>query len=410
MAEDTSAQKGYERKMTDEEVLEECRAAFPWRRIEPRPDTSYRYDYRDFHPQYMSQAYVETNPAMAGWCDPRATREELRAVRDQVNEGMVMIFQDQYDNHPEWQDHGVLEEHFAPACPEEPDAPEVRVLVWRQKGEGLHPTLFQTAAGMLFLSAPEQVMNIPMANYLGCNIVAPQWRSYADAPYPAGINDFHAAYQWMVDNAEELGVDPDRVVIIGNSGGGLVSAATAFRLKRYGWCGAPMPRGVFVLDGMWDDFETCRSTRVLGLNSYALSLREAFRWYLGDNFASGLIGPEGVPNHATVDECRDMPPFLITATQDFWGCDAGLEFVDKLNRAGIYCEYFMQGGMIHGMAYRKDGVFYSPCGNLDVSEYRPREGTDIAVNWEHVVVGALKEYLAYDFRRPMLSEPVEPLV
>ena len=52
------------------------------------------------------------------------------------------------------------------------------------------------------------------------------------APYPAGLNDCVSGFRWMVAHADDLGVDPARIVIAGESGGGNLTLATGMCLLR----------------------------------------------------------------------------------------------------------------------------------------------------------------------------------
>lgn len=60
--------------------------------------------------------------------------------------------------------------------------------------------------------------------------VAPEYRLLGEAPWPAQIHDVKAAIRWVRATASELGVDPARIAIEGNSAGAhlaLVAAGTA---------------------------------------------------------------------------------------------------------------------------------------------------------------------------------------
>lgn len=53
-------------------------------------------------------------------------------------------------------------------------------------------------------------------------------------PFPAGLNDCVAGVRWTVDHAVELGIDPDRVIVAGESGGGNLTLATGMKLLKDG--------------------------------------------------------------------------------------------------------------------------------------------------------------------------------
>ena len=49
--------------------------------------------------------------------------------------------------------------------------------------------------------------------------VAPEYRLVPEAPWPAQLDDVRVALQWLVDHADDLGVDRDRIAVEGNSAG-----------------------------------------------------------------------------------------------------------------------------------------------------------------------------------------------
>ena len=65
------------------------------------------------------------------------------------------------------------------------------------------------------------------------------------APFPAGLNDCVSGLHWLIANASDLGIDPDRIVIAGESGGGNLTLATGLKLKRDGDIG--LIKGLYAL-------------------------------------------------------------------------------------------------------------------------------------------------------------------
>ena len=63
------------------------------------------------------------------------------------------------------------------------------------------------------------------------------------APYPAGLNDCVSGLHWVRANASSLGIDAQRVIVAGESGGGNLTLATGMRLLRdgdIGWHSRPL--------------------------------------------------------------------------------------------------------------------------------------------------------------------------
>ena len=68
-----------------------------------------------------------------------------------------------------------------------------------------------------------------LAQELGAVVVLPNYRLAPENPFPAGLDDCMATLQWMVESADELGVDPNRIAVYGTSAGGGLAAAVAQR-------------------------------------------------------------------------------------------------------------------------------------------------------------------------------------
>jgi len=84
------------------------------------------------------------------------------------------------------------------------------------------------------------------AQQLGVTIVSVEYRVAPKFPFPAGLDDVHAAFTWFLDHAAAWGVDPARIVVGGQSAGGGLAAALVQRLYDEGrhvaaqWLWCPM--------------------------------------------------------------------------------------------------------------------------------------------------------------------------
>ena len=72
-----------------------------------------------------------------------------------------------------------------------------------------------------------QAMINEFADELGCLVVAVDYRLAPETPHPGPLQDCYAALRWLHGNADELGVDPDRIAIAGDSAGAGLTAALA---------------------------------------------------------------------------------------------------------------------------------------------------------------------------------------
>ena len=86
-------------------------------------------------------------------------------------------------------------------------------------------------------------------------------------PFPAGLNDCVSGLHWIVAHADDLRIDPSRIVVAGESGGGNLTLATGLKLKRDGDLG--LIKGLYALcpyiAGQWPTPECPSSLENEGL-------------------------------------------------------------------------------------------------------------------------------------------------
>ena len=95
------------------------------------------------------------------------------------------------------------------------------------------PTLFFIHGGGWFqgnLDTAEVECGL-QASEVPCTIVSVDYRLAPEHPFPTPLEDCVAAYRWMLDRADELGVDTSRIVVGGTSAGGNLTAALCLALR-----------------------------------------------------------------------------------------------------------------------------------------------------------------------------------
>ena len=154
------------------------------------------------------------------------------------------------------------------------------------------------------------------------------------APFPAGLNDCVSGLKWVHAHASEIGVDPDHIVVAGESGGGNLTLATGLQLLRDGDIG--LIRGLFALcpyiAGMWPQGRFPSSTENEGTFLHLHNNRGAMAYGI-EAYESG--NPLAWPSFATEDDVRGLPPTVVHVNECDPLRDEGIEFYRLLLRAGV---------------------------------------------------------------------------
>lgn len=172
-------------------------------------------------------------------------------------------------------------------------------------------------------------------------VVSVDYRLAPDHRWPAALDDVYAATVWAA-HAEDLGGDPRRVIVAGDSAGGNLAAATAITARDAG--GPALAGQLLLYPVLAADFDT-DSYGQFGAGFY--NTAAAMRWYW-DCYVPDVDDrndPRAAPLRA---ELTGLPPaVVVTAGHDpLWS--EGVAFVDALRAAGVSTVHRDHPGAIHG--------------------------------------------------------------
>ncbi|WP_067707165.1 alpha/beta hydrolase [Nocardia yamanashiensis] len=177
----------------------------------------------------------------------------------------------------------------------------------------------------------------------GWTVISLEYRLAPENPYPAALHDCVDAFDWLVRNATELGLDPDRIAIAGDSAGGNLAAALCLHRRD---AGRRLPRTQILAYPAVDDTFTSPAWTEFA-DAPLLSAADA-RWcweqYVGPDHPGGdqLAAPLRA---ATL---RDLPPALIlTAEVDPLRDDAEA-YAARLWRDEVPVTLTRHSGVFHG--------------------------------------------------------------
>jgi acetyl esterase/lipase len=232
-------------------------------------------------------------------------------------------------------------EHTVPADPPVP------VRVHRAKdAEGLQPCVYSIHGGGFVLGSydMDDVMFDRWCPTYGIVGVSVEYRLAPETAYPGPLDDCYAGLKWTYDNAEELGIDRERIGVRGISAGGGLAACLALLARDRG----EIPLAFQLLDcPMLDDRQQTPSSQQDGLAVWSKH-SNTFGWrsYLGE-----LYGTNDVPYYAAAARATDLsglpPSFVSVDTVDGFR-DEDIEYATRLNQAGVPCELHVYPGAPHG--------------------------------------------------------------
>jgi acetyl esterase/lipase len=167
------------------------------------------------------------------------------------------------------------------------------------------------------------------------------------APYPAGLDDCISGLKWVASHAEDLGVDPNRIVVAGESGGGNLTLATGLRLNKEN--SLDLIRGLYALcpyiAGRWPTEESPSSTENNGILLDLHNNQGAMGYGIKELEKSN---PLAWPGFATEDDVRGFVPTVISVNECDPLRDEGVNFYRLLMRAGVSARCRQVMGTIHG--------------------------------------------------------------
>lgn len=161
-------------------------------------------------------------------------------------------------------------------------------------------------------------------------VLSVDYRLAPEHPFPAGLVDSVAAYQWVIDNADGLGVDPARVAVGGTSEGGRLAVAIGQGRRRDG---LSVPLAQIVLYP-WLDLTAAGGSVDSMAEAWPLNagVLQFFAMAAGVD-AEAAVDP-GVSPGLAADLAGTPPSLVVTAGYDPLR-DQGNDYANRLQEAGI---------------------------------------------------------------------------
>jgi acetyl esterase/lipase len=227
-------------------------------------------------------------------------------------------------------------------------APDISVLILRPaRGSGPWPGIYHTHGGGMVLGnnrigADEVAMWVDEIGAVGVSV---EYRLAPEHPHPAPVEDCYAGLVWTSKHADELGIDPSRLIIAGASAGGGLAAGTALMARDRG---GPALSHQILMCPMLDDRGVTPSSQELDNEGVWDRTSNVTGWtaLLGDACGGPDVSPYAAPARAL--DLTGLPAAFIDVGSVETFRDEDIEYAARLSRAGISVEFHMWPGGFHG--------------------------------------------------------------
>lgn len=243
----------------------------------------------------------------------------------------------------------LVRDRWVPGPPNDPDV-LVRIYAPRVLRSERLPCVLWIHGGGYILGSMKQENAIcqRLVWDLGCVVVSVDYRLAPENPFPAGLQDCYAALQWTADHALELGIDASRLAVAGNSAGGGLTAALALLCRDRG---GPKICFQMPLYPMIDDRHRSPSSRQITDSRVWNRQHNLTAWsmYLGKQPGGDDVSPYAAPARAV--NLAGLPPgYTCVGELDVFR-DETIEYVARLNQAGVPTELHVYPGCFHGFEF-----------------------------------------------------------
>ncbi|PTL84790.1 alpha/beta hydrolase [Vitiosangium sp. GDMCC 1.1324] len=184
-----------------------------------------------------------------------------------------------------------------------------------------------------------------LCRHADLHVLSVEYRLAPEHPFPAGLEDALAAYAWACAHAQELGADPSRVAVGGDSAGGNLAAVISQHAVQNG---LPAPALQFLLYPAVD-----RTVHRASLDHFAEGFfltRADIAWFQKQYTGASVTGPDPKTSPMVSRELSGLPPALVVTAGFDPLRDEGEAYAHALREAGTPVTLRRFDALIHAFA------------------------------------------------------------
>ena len=177
----------------------------------------------------------------------------------------------------------------------------------------------------------------------GVPMLQVEYRLAPEHPHPTPVEDCYAALRWLGEHAAELGVDPARIAVMGDSAGGGLAAGVALMARDRG---GPALAGQLLIYPMLDDRTTTPDPDVAPFATWTYD-DNVTGWgaLLGEAHGTDGVSPYAAPARAT--DLTGLPRAYVEVGELDVFRDEDVAYARRLAAAGVSTELHVHPGCPH---------------------------------------------------------------
>ena len=227
---------------------------------------------------------------------------------------------------------------------------QIPVRIYTPEGEPPFPVLVYYHGGGHTLG-DIQTYDVPtraLCAGAGCLVVSVDYRLGPEHRFPAAVEDAYAAAAWVADHAAELGGDPSRLGVGGDSAGGNLATVTCALARDRGGPAIALQLLIYPVT----DFATHLrdEARTASCRDYAEGYFHEFatmRWYARNYLASEADIDNPLASPLRARDLTRLPPALVLTAEFDPLRDEGEAYARRLEEAGVPTTLRRYDGLIH---------------------------------------------------------------
>src|SRR6266516_2112160 len=275
----------------------------------------------------FAEAMAEEVPLPPG--DVESRRVAVEALQTQMHNALPMP-------------HDVTIEDFQTTTD---DGAKLLLRWYAKDGSRPGPAVYYMHGGGLILSNVT-IYDVPVARHVsatGVPFLSVEYRYAPEHPHPTPVEDCHAGLTWLVTNAAGIGVDPARIAVMGDSGGGGLAAALALLARDRGQLA--LAKQILIYP-MLDDRTTTPDPELVPFATWSYD-DNITGWgaHLGDALGGPAVPCYAAPARAT--DFSGLPPIYVEVGELDIFRDEDVEYARRTAAAGVSTELHVHPGVPH---------------------------------------------------------------